>query len=116
MDNFKKFSIRVSENTCGLVEEFAKSNKISRNAAVELLLKLGIQSLQNSVVENERFDELDKKLKSVFRIILANQIIQGEAHIYADKYNDSDALKSLTNRAREKSVEKANQIFGEDKP
>lgn len=111
MDSFKKFSIRVSESTCGLVEEFAKSNKLSRNAAVELLLKLGIQSLQNSGVENERFDRLEKIIKDSFRLSYSNILFCVEMV----KPTENSAAIDTVKMCRKEATSKADAIFGEDK-
>lgn len=110
MDDFKKFSIRVTESTCGLVEKFAESNKMSRNAAVELLLKLGIQSLQNSETTNERFDDLEGKIKNVFRILHSHVLIHTDV-MHKDK---PEYVDSVTESYKAKAIETADRIFGVD--
>lgn len=42
MDDYKKFSIRATENTLKDVEGFARDNDISRNAAIGGVFKLGL--------------------------------------------------------------------------
>lgn len=65
MTVYKKFSIRAPESTLEAVEEFAKSAGMSRNAAIDILLKLGIQYLHKSDAQAKRFDRIEGQLKAM---------------------------------------------------
>ena len=43
-------------------EEFAKSNGISRNAAIGILLKLGIQNVQQTDAQSERIGQMEENI------------------------------------------------------
>lgn len=104
MPIYKKFSIRAQESTCNSVEEFASSSGISRNAAIELLLKLGLLHLQSTEAHKERFDRLEDHLKAV-------QQCNYKALVYLATATEAD--KPRYDKAEAAAVNNVAEIFGE---
>lgn len=104
MPTYKKFSIRAQESTCNSVEEFASSSGISRNAAIELLLKLGLLHLQGTEAHKEQFDRIEAKLKAM-------QLSNYKALAYLAMATNLDDKRY--DRAEASAVENVAAIFGE---
>lgn len=104
MDDYKKFSIRATEKTLKDVEEFARQNDLSRNAAIGILLRLGIQSLQKTAAEDVRFNLLDEHLKAVYQSL-------AKSVIYLTTLQQVDQQKAQS--AGEQATKATSKIFGE---
>lgn len=70
MSDYTKFSIRVSDQTKIVVENFARVHGMSRNAAVEFLLKLGVDFFQKGFQIEGSFDKLENQLRLVYQSLV----------------------------------------------
>jgi len=104
MPTYKKFSIRAQESTCDAVEKVAESNGISRNAAIELLLKLGMLHLHNTDAHKEQFDRIEAWLKAM-------QLSNYKALAYLAMATDLDDKRY--DKAEASATENVAAIFGE---
>ncbi|MGB8409075.1 MAG: hypothetical protein WCE58_04105 [Gallionella sp.] len=104
MPTYKKFSIRVQESTCDGVEKVAQSNGISRNAAIELLLKLGLLHLHNEDAHQAQFERIEARLRAMQRT-------NYKALVYLATATEAD--KPRYDKAEAAAVRNAAEIFGE---
>lgn len=110
METYKKFSVRAQSGTVDAVEAFAKGNGISRNAAVGILLKLGLQHLQSSDVNDEHFDALNKKLHDSLGNILTAQMYQ---FYVLEMSLSTETQAELLSKGKERAKEIMRGIFVE---
>lgn len=104
MPTYKKFSIRAQEATCDAVEKVAESNGISRNAAIELLLKLGLLHLHNTDAHKEQFERIEARL-------MAMQKANYKALVYLATATEAD--KPRYEKAEAAASRNVSEIFGE---
>jgi hypothetical protein len=104
MPSYKKFSIRVQESTCDAVAKVAESNGISRNAAIEILLKLGLLHLHNNDAHKEQFDRIESHLKGM-------QKANYKALVYLATATEAD--KPRYEKAEAAASRNVSEIFGE---
>lgn len=105
MDIYKKFSIRAPETTFAAAEEFAKASGISRNAAIGILLKLGIQYLNKFDAQEGRIDQLEARLKAMQR---SNY----KALVYLSTASPHDQQR--LDKAEASAIKNVTDIFGEE--
>ena len=109
MDVYKKFSIRAPESTFEAAENFAKSCGISRNAAIGILLKLGIQHLNQSDANNERIDQLETRLEARLK---GMQKANYKALVYLSTATPLDQPRQ--DRADSIAINNVTEIFGKE--
>lgn len=100
MADYTKFSIRVSDHTRLIVENFAKVHGMSRNAAVEFLLKLGVDFFQKGLQIDGGFEKLENQLRLVYQSLVKQGLF-----ISLSLPQDEQAIKKsaeLAERAAEK--------------
>jgi hypothetical protein len=109
MDIYKKFSIRAPESTFEAAEEFAKTCGISRNAAIGILLKLGIQYLHQSDAHTERIDQLEARLEANLK---GMQKANYKALVYLSTAAALDQPRQA--RAEASAIQNVTEIFGKE--
>ena len=102
MDIYKKFSIRAPESTFEAAEAFASVSGISRNAAIGILLKLGIQHLHQFNAQTARFERIEGRL-------MAMQKSNYKALVYLSTATALDPMRQ--DRAEASALKNVSEIF-----
>ncbi len=105
MDVYKKFSIRAPESTFTAAEEFAKSNGISRNAAIGILLKIGLQYFHQADAQSARIDQLEGRLRAMQR-----SNYKALVYLSTSMPNDPQRL----DKAEASATRNVTEIFGQE--